>query len=253
MASATSISAQIAQPSEGTARTTIEFLGLHMEIPLPKWAIACLAVLLIATVAVTGIYWLHNRITGEVLVPEAQMNAYEESYFHSAELGELKASREETFDSTRVTVNYFKSDGCVQVVRTLPNGKHDAPWIFGPNPHFAENHGDHALNSSFQQGKPQASPAAATDLKLISYEPKLEFAEDRPHPAPLRRVAGENCPNPHPGKFSARTEQVSKCSVKVWRTFEDGCVHYQYFNPCAGTWEVNADGSPRVVWTKCVH
>ena len=252
MASATSISAQIAQPSEATARTTIEFLGLHIEIPLPKWAIACLAVLLIATVAGAGIYWAKTTLLNKELISESQLQEYKENAFHASEPDDLKATKEEDFDSTKVTIKYFKSDGCVQVVRTLPNGKYDAPWIFGPIPHFAENHDDHAINSSFQPPEPQ-SPAAATDLKLIAYEPKLEFAENQPHRAHLRRVAGGNCPNPHPGKYSVKTEQVSKCSVKVTRIFEDGCVHYQYFNPCAGTWDVNADGSPRVVWTHCIH
>lgn len=253
MASATSMSAQIAQPSE-TARTTIEFLGFHIEIPLPKWAIACLAVLLIAAVAAAGIYRVATTLEHKVLVSESQMKEYEENAFHTSEPDDLKASQEDTFDLTKVTIRYFKSDGCVQIVRwDAARNQGDGLWMFGAHPHIGDGHHDRAVNSSFRLPDAQSPPGAANDLKLIAYEPKPELDEDQPHGAHLLRVQGGSCPNPHPGNFSVRNEQVGKCSVRVWRTFSDGCVHYQFFNPCAGTWDVNADGSPRVVWTHCVH
>ena len=254
MASVPSVAAQIPPSSEEPSRTTFEAFGIKLDIPLPKWAIVCLAVVLIATVASAGIYWLVIHFGKTVLVPSAQVEVYEESAFHANEPSELKASKEDTFDLTKVTINYFRSDGCVQIVRwDAAKRRGDGLWMFGTNPHIAEGHHDHAVRSSFQQPGLQASPAAATDLKLISYEPKPEFAEDQPQRAHLLRVQGAGCPNSHPGTFSVRNEQVSQCSVKVWRTFADGCVHYQYFNPCTGTWDVNSDGSPRVVWTHCIH
>jgi hypothetical protein len=254
MASVTSVPAQIPLSSDETSRTIIEAFGIKLDIPLPKWAIVCLAILMIVTLATAGIYWVATTVEGKVLVPGAQMKEYQENAFHTSEPADLKASKEDTFELTKVTINYFKSDGCVQIVRwDAARNRGDGHWMFGAHPHIAEEHHDRAANSSLQQPELQSSPAAATGLKLISYEPTPEFGEDQPYRARLIRVQGGSCRNPHPGNFSVRSEQVDKCSVKVWRTFSDGCVHYQYFNPCAGTWDVNSDGSPHVVWTRCVH
>jgi hypothetical protein len=39
-------------------------------------------------------------------------------------------------DAFSVTVNHFKSDGCVQIIRENKNSRtHDATWMFGPGAH----------------------------------------------------------------------------------------------------------------------
>jgi hypothetical protein len=252
MASVPSVSTQIPLSSEENPRTTIEAFGIKLDIPLPKWAIAWLAVLSLALVVSAAVYWSVTKIGKTVLVPASQMEVYEESSFHSAEPPEFKMSKEEKFDLTTVTINYFKTDGCVQIVRwDAARNQGDGLWIFGAHPH-ASGH-NHALNSSFQRPEMQSSSPASGALKLASYEPRLDSDEDQTPRAHLRRVQGGSCMNPHPGSFSVRNQQISQCSIQVWRMFSDGCVHYQYFNPCAGTWDVNPNGSPRVVWTRCIH
>jgi hypothetical protein len=57
----------------------------------------------------------------------------------------------------------------------------------------------------------------------------------------------------HAGQFTTEFGARDGCWVQVWRTFEDGCRHYQMFNSCNGYWDTNPDGSPKVSWTHCVH
>jgi hypothetical protein len=55
------------------------------------------------------------------------------------------------------------------------------------------------------------------------------------------------CLNPHPGPFRAWNGQQNGCFVQVWRQFQDGCTHYEWFNACANQWD------PTIYWTYCVH
>jgi hypothetical protein len=61
------------------------------------------------------------------------------------------------------------------------------------------------------------------------------------------------CTTPHSGSFKTWNGQKSGCQVQVWRQWPDGCTHYQMMNTCNGTWDTNADGSPRLTWTACRH
>ena len=61
------------------------------------------------------------------------------------------------------------------------------------------------------------------------------------------------CQNPHPGNFQTRYGTKRDCWVEVVRTWDDGCEHVQMLNSCSGAWDANADGSPRVRWTRCQH
>lgn len=70
-----------------------------------------------------------------------------------------------------------------------------------------------------------------------------------------RLEAEGRCKTPHSGSFKTWKGLKSKsgCQVQVWRQWPDGCTHYQMMNTCNGTWETNADGSPRLTWTACRH
>lgn len=62
------------------------------------------------------------------------------------------------------------------------------------------------------------------------------------------------CLNPHPGEFQWWYGEARKDGwVEVWRRWKEGCTHVQMFNPRAGAWDSNPDGTPRVRWTCCVH
>jgi hypothetical protein len=61
------------------------------------------------------------------------------------------------------------------------------------------------------------------------------------------------CSAPHTGRFNTWNDRLDNCRVRVWRQWPDGCTHFQMMNTCSGTWDTNADGSPRVTWTACRH
>jgi hypothetical protein len=243
----------IVPPSEAPASVTkIEALGVKLEIPLPKWAVAVLAVLLLIAAAGAGAYWSVTRIGKTVLIPAAQAEVYEETNFHLSEPDELKEAKKELFNGlTTVTINYFKSDGCVQIVRwDAVANKGDGLWMFGAHPHtVGHNHETASLPNASEA--PSTQPAAR-NLRSVSYKPLIDegidLGDDHLHP-----VQGGQCWNPHPGAFTVFNQQVNQCLVQVWRTFYDGCVHYQFFNPCTGTWDVYPNGAPHVVWTRCIH
>src|SRR5579863_5957537 len=128
--------ANAAQPPSESSTTKIEAFGVKLEVPFPKWAIACIAVLIIVAGAGGAIYWSFHSITQAVFVPTAQAEVYEESAFHSTEPKTLKEEKEESFDLVTVTIHYYKTDGCVEIVRwDGATNKGDGLWMFGEHPH----------------------------------------------------------------------------------------------------------------------
>jgi hypothetical protein len=243
----------ISPSSESPASVTrIEALGVRLEVPLPKWAVTALAVLLLVAAAGAAVYWSVTRISKTVLVPAAQMEVYEETNFHLSEPDELKEAKKEVFNGlTTVTINYFKSDGCVQIVRwDAVANKGDGLWMFGAHPHTS-GHNHQTASSPNPSEAPSAPPISGT-LMSTSYKPMIDEGIDVGE-GHLHLVQGGQCWNPHPGTFSVFNQPVNQCLVQVWRTFYDGCVHYQFFNPCTGTWDVYPNGAPHVVWTRCIH
>jgi hypothetical protein len=61
------------------------------------------------------------------------------------------------------------------------------------------------------------------------------------------------CLDPHPGAYRQWSGQQSGCWVQVWRSWPEGCQHYQWYNSCNGYWDVYPNGAPRVYWNCCVH
>ena len=61
------------------------------------------------------------------------------------------------------------------------------------------------------------------------------------------------CLDPHPGAFRSWYGQQNGCWIQVWRSWPEGCQHYQWFNSCNGYWDSYPNGAPRVYWNCCVH
>src|SRR5271166_1050111 len=73
----------------------------------------------------------------------------------------------------------------------------------------------------------------------------LETSHDSAH---LLRVQGPGrCWNPHPGPFRSWNGAQNGCLIQVWRQFQDGCTHFQWFNTCYNVWD------PQIYWTYCIH
>lgn len=56
-------------PDNQVNATKIEAFGVKLEIPLPKWAVASLAVLLIATALGAAVYYSATKISDSVIMP----------------------------------------------------------------------------------------------------------------------------------------------------------------------------------------
>jgi len=217
------IPSEPSKPSEILSSTKFEGFGIKCEIPLPKWAIALLITAAIVAVIYVGVNKLSDASIQ--IVPKDQQATYEASTFHMQNRpDDTKDPRLEDFtqdDGTTVTVNHFHKDGCVQIVRWNSATKTtDTKWLFGPNAH----------NSV------KAEPVKSSKLNLV---PEVE--------------AQGRCIEPHPGPFQFNNQPVNQCLVQVWRYFGDGCVHYQFYNSCTGSWDVLPNGAPHVYWTRCVH
>lgn len=228
--------------------TKFELFGAKMEIPLPKWAVSSLAVLLIAAGISAGIYMSIAKVNDSIMMTREQAEVFEETSFHQTEPNQLKVSKDDTLDDlTAVTLNYFKSDGCVQLVRRNQTAAtSEGIWLFGAHPHSNLHSKQHqiSLNSKPTESFIQQQGAG---YELTSFNPDLEDG------AQPRLIQNGKCLNPHPGKFTLRNEKLDQCSVKTTRTFSDGCSHFQLFNACRGTWEVSANGAPLLHWTHCIH
>jgi len=61
------------------------------------------------------------------------------------------------------------------------------------------------------------------------------------------------CLDPHPGAFRQWTGQKNGCWVQIWRSWPEGCQHYQWYNSCTSYWDSYPNGAPRVFWSCCVH
>lgn len=93
----------------------------------------------------------------------------------------------------------------------------------------------------------------ATMTRLL-VDPKLTTKTAWTVPAVEAALAAQGrCLNPHPGAFQSGYGARNGCFVQVWRTFQDGCQHWQWFDTCHSTFESNPDGSPKVTWVRCVH
>ena len=66
-------------------------------------------------------------------------------------------------------------------------------------------------------------------------------------------TCGGRCWDPHPGPFRFWYGQQNGCWVQVWRSWQEGCQHYQWYNSCNGYWDLHPNGAPKVNWTCCVH
>ena len=223
--------------------------GFTIKLPLPRWAVAALAGLLVVGLVALGGYLTYTQVAGRVLVPFPKLNEYQETYKHSLEGSELKEINLYKFaDGTKVTVTHFNSDRCIQVVRQTPGSdKAEGIWMFGPGLTPEKQRTQIDGGASNKRGAAAVSPGGlrplTNGLTLVSNS----RASDEPQGTPV------NCWDPHPGPWNEQYVPVDQCGVQVWRYFPDGCVHFQWFNRCNGVWDVWPNGAPRVYWQRCVH
>lgn len=83
-------------------------------------------------------------------------------------------------------------------------------------------------------------------------EPQLQFASSGTGATALMVCRGR-CWDPHQGQFRYWNGQQNGCWIQVWRSWPDGCSHFQWYNSCNGYWDTHPNGAPKVYWSCCVH
>ena len=192
------------------------------EGPVPAGGAWVLMVLVVAAVLVVGWVYVRDHILTDdrnaVRIKAAELLQLNESARHFSEPPEKSI---ELFKDARgeISIQYFPSDKCLLVRRVPPDPR--AP----------------ILNQFIVDPAREAS------------SPPPRFSAVRGELA-LEGTAWADgvCLNPHPGPFTQTLGQRSPdgCWVQVWRSWPDGCTHWQAFNSCNNTW------GP-INWTRCVH
>jgi hypothetical protein len=211
-----------------------------VEWPIPRWALAPGALVLL--LALTGyvakqfgvpivVEW--RTLEEEHARADAQSAREREAYKHSS-TGEQPVPIFSS-DHGELKVNLFKSDGCVQVVRSSSPEQHQADWLVAPV-------------ASGQAAPGRIAAETAVPPGALPWEATAEA-----QPAPGGPPPPRGCINPHPGDFKQRDGQKQGCWQQKFREWADGCQHYQWFNTCSNVWDVDQNGSPRVYWTVCRH
>lgn len=213
-----------------TKYTPFKILGL--EVPLPKWGVylvTSIAVLAFGAFVANYIednFNFHDK--GNVELSESEFIQIRESQKHITEnpeaqipiisdvRGELKAY-------------FYKSDNCLLISRKSSDSSLPPvnSWLLDP------------IRADVSR-PPSNTSEFIPDGGLFS------------SPAFAQNCRG-NCLNPHPGEFRWWNGERNGCWLKVWRQWEEGCTHYQWFNTCSNYWDVHPDGSAKVFWTCCVH
>jgi hypothetical protein len=221
----------------------------ELELPIPNWSIPAFGVIVTLYVAFTLLSNPIQTVYSRYLLGKAEEQDQQEAYKHFAESAVMQL-RDNGAGGT-LDARLF-GDGCVSVSWRGPSQK-------PPHPHFirritADEGGPPAPDppqsgaSRALDGVQTASVAAwPFDLLANALTPRSAAAES---PAQQNQ---SHCLNPHPGSFNTSYGTRNGCWVQVWRNFQDGCTHYQWFNSCGNYWDVNQDGSPKVVWKECRH
>ena len=187
-------------------------------------------------------------------------DSYIESTKHKPEAGEY------FHQDPNLTVVRYPSDGCVSILRAAGNSTQSF-WIKDPSRTSAPPTAPGALDGGIksQLMHPDSSPfyfaASIASPGLVSLIPsKLIATRDAPPPDSTELIpvqqnpqCGGGCLNPHPGNFASQNGRTQGCWLQVWRTWQDGCSHYQWFNVCASSRDSLPNGQPRVYWTCCRH
>lgn len=202
------------------ADVPVEFRGL--KIPLPRWAVSVLALVVIAG---AGLFiWRQVYVEPERVVlslkevNEELARSVDEYGRHAME----EPARHELFEDAdgALGIRVYR-DHCVLIQRRTRDG---------------------VLTRLVRDLAREQRPQRTLEI------PPLVVPLEASQPA-----CNRGCLNPHPGAFRWWYGEQKGEWVQVWRQWPEGCLHYQLFHPKSGTWDSNPDGTPRVHWRCCTH
>jgi hypothetical protein len=249
----------------------VKIFGL--EIPVPHWAVRILAVFVVIFVPVfLLIFAIQNESLAKTKKDLDRVNSqlvkaidtYDEITKHSGEQGDWVHKDDD------LIVTHYASDGCVSVLRMQAGQAGEPQWNKDPARAGQQPQAPGAVdggkeaeltipnelvptakNNPYRFKPPNAGTVAQLRTIELNVTSALEMQPGFFTAAVL--PASGRCLNPHPGKFKSWSGKVQGCWMQVWRRWDDGCTHYQWFNTCASTWDADAHGKPRLYWTVCNH
>jgi hypothetical protein len=160
-------------------------------------------------------------------------------------------------------ITYYRSDGCIRLERDAaaagPYGISSGQDLWIPDPtRYASSY-----SAPFHVNGPRESfdflPSPAASLAFYTARPQPHFSVVAPtaviqplglysksdvsevHILPVQ----SGCLDPHPWPFESKWGTAQGCVVQFWRTWKDGCRHYQLYNTCTGKWD------KQIYWTQC--
>jgi hypothetical protein len=199
---------------------TVSLLG--MTLPVPSWTVSGIGILVLVGIAAI----IYVRVLKEPvnIVSVKEVNARLASEIEEYGLHAMEApSKHELLEDAdgAVAVRVF-ADHCVMIQRKTRRGVRTKLVL----------------------------DLAREDLRAANQTVPRVNVLPVAHAA---QVCNRGCLNPHPGAFKWWYGQRRGEWVEVWRQWPEGCMHVQLMHPPSGNWETNADGSPRVRWSCCVH
>ena len=203
--------------------TSISLFG--MTLPLPRWALSGFGVIAVCGAGVFVYQQLYPQTPDLVNLKQANRVLQSEVTEYGVHMSDVPTSTYADPDGAFILKTF--SDKCVMIQRKI---------------------GGRVLTKLVLDLDRLASLQADGDAHQPAGENPLARAI-----MPTVEAAGQCQVGTHQGPFTTKYGARDGCWVQVWRTFKDGCQHYQMFNSCGGFWDTNPDGSPKVSWTHCVH
>ena len=235
----TSAQGEPASAAKEAQNTTIKIPGLECTLPLSRWAVTAIALLIIGGVACAIYYTLiYPHIQGDNALRQKvdpfTLRQLQESQKHAGHAPDHVAS---PYNGERghIDVSYYSSDGCLLVTRRMadPAIPEEKLWIqelsrdkLSPAPG--------PIHGMFRSG--------GLSLGLVT----PAFAQQG------AGACGGRCLSQHPGQFQSWSGERRGCWVQVWRQWPDGCKHYQWYNSCSSYWDEERR-VPRLYWVCCHH
>ena len=176
---------------------------------LPKW---CGSLLLLMFFVIASIYtW--SQYGKDIYNPISKLEA---AQFAEAQKHFWEKAEDEIPLGSGGVARHYASDHCTAVQWLMPDNSVRTTFAFHPERTAEILAGPHPLDEISHAGMGGC-----------------------PGPGP------GCCWNPHPPPWSEKGEPLDRCAVRLWRFFDDGCIHYQIMNRCG-------PNGP-VVWTRCIH
>lgn len=201
--------------------------------PIPAWTVQVFGVLALLGLSVAGYRYVFPREPALVTAQQANHVLVLEVQEYNKHI--LEAPLVQVDDPHRTIHLRAFEDGCLLVSRRL-NGQTTTRLLLDPT------RPDLTHTSRESRRVTSLTPPSLASL-LPGFDTVVSAAE-----RPAR------CLTPHPGVFQWwYGAKRDACWLEVWRVWPDGCQHVQLFNVCANSWATHPDGSPQVLWTRCVH